>query len=384
VSREVSLTCPVRPLDCGALKLPDVKLFPRWVRIAILVAAVYGFLLSIVLLGDGFKLLGGQFIGALLSLTFSPVSGMFIGMLTTSIVQSSSCTTSLVVGLVASGTLDVTHAVPIVMGANIGTTVTNTLVSMAHITRRQEFAKAFPAAIVHDIFNVLTVCVLLPVEIAFQPLARGSALLARAFAGVGGFTFASPLKVVTEPVARAVAGLVGSHGWLLIVIALALLFLALKFLVDMMRSLVSRRLELVVDRYLFGNAAKALLLGLFVTAIVQSSSVALSIVVPLAGAGLLTVRQVFPYALGANVGTTVTAMLASLVTGSTTAIQVAFAHLLFNMFGGAVWYPLRVVPVKLAEWWGVFCAKRRALSVIYVLVVFFLIPLIVVIIIRRT
>ncbi len=350
----------------------------------ILVAAVYAFLLSIILLGDAFKLLGGKFIGALLSLTVSPLSGMFIGMLTTSIVQSSSCTTSLVVGLVASGTLDVHHAVPIIMGANIGTTVTNLLVSLAHITRRQEFAKAFPVAIIHDIFNVLTVCVLLPLEMAFRPITRGSALLARAFAGVGGFTFASPLKVVTDPVARAVAGLVGSHGWLLIVIALVLLFLALKFIVDMMRSLVSRRLELVVDRYLFGNAVKAFLLGLLFTAVVQSSSVTLSVVVPLAGAGLLTVRQIFPYTLGANIGTTVTAMLASLVTGSTAAIQVAFAHLLFNVFGGAVWYPLRVVPIKLAEWWGAFCAKRRALSVVYVLVVFFLIPLIVVIITRRT
>jgi len=152
----------------------------------------------------------------------------------------------------------------------------------------------------------------------------------------------------------------------------------------MMRSLVSRRLELVVDKYLFGNAAKAFLLGLFFTAIVQSSSVTMSVAVPLAGAGLLTVRQVFPYALGANVGTTVTAILASLVTGSTYAIQVAFAHLLFNVFGTAIWWPLRVVPVKLAEWWGAFCAKRRSLSVVYVLVVFFLIPFLVVILARRT
>ena len=366
------------------MKSPDTKLLPRSVRVAILVAALYGFLLSIILLGEGFKLLGGRFVSTLLSLTFSPLSGMFIGLLTTSIVQSSSCTTSLVVGLVASGTLDVNHAIPIIMGSNIGTTVTNLLVSMAHITRRQEFARAFPVATVHDIFNVLTVCVLLPVEMAFRPLVHGSAWLAQAFAGVGGFTFASPLHVLTEPVARAVAGLVGSHGWLLILVALVLLFLALRFVVDMMRSLVSRRLELVVDKYLFGNAPKAFLLCLFFTAIVQSSSVTMSVAVPLAGAGLLTVRQVFPYALGANVGTTVTAILASLVTGSTYAIQVAFAHLLFNVFGTAIWWPLRVVPVKLAEWWGAFCAKRRSLSVVYVLVVFFLIPFLVVILARRT
>jgi len=365
------------------LKLPDAKQFPKPVRITILVVAVYAFILSIVLLGDGFKLLGEQFVHTLLSLTFTPLSGMFVGLLVTSIIQSSSCTTSLVVGLVASGTLDVTHAIPIIMGANIGTTITNTLVSLAHVTRRQEFARAFPAAIVHDVFNVLTVILLLPLEAAFHPLAAMSGFLARAFSGVGGFVISSPLQFITEPIARLAGGVFARCAWLLIILALALLFLALKYIVDMVRSLVSRRVELVIDRYLFGNALKAFLFGAFFTALVQSSSVTLSMVVPLAGAGLLTLRQIFPYTLGANIGTTITAILAALVTGSAGGIQIAFAHLLFNLSGTVVWYPLRFVPVKLAELWGGFCARHRAMAIIYVIVAFFAIPLVAVIISRR-
>jgi len=365
------------------LKFPDAKRLPKPVRVAILVVAVYAFILSIVLLGDGFKLLGERFVHTLLSLTFTPLSGMFVGLLVTSIIQSSSCTTSLVVGLVSSGTLDVTHAIPVIMGANIGTTITNTLVSLAHVTRRQEFARAFPAAIVHDVFNVLTVILLLPLEAAFHPLANMSGFLARTFSGVGGFVVSSPLQFITEPVARFAAGVFAHCAWLLIILALVLLFIALTYIVEMMRSLVSRRVELVIDRYLFGNALKAFLLGLLFTSIVQSSSVTLSMVVPLAGAGLLTLRQIFPYTLGANLGTTVTAILAALVTGSAGGIQIAFAHLCFNIGGMVVWYPLRVVPVKLAEWWGGFCARHRAMAVVYVIVAFFAIPLAVVILTRR-
>ncbi len=372
-----------RPRLPTPVKLPDLKKLPAGVRILIFAAALYLFLLSITLLGDGFKGLGEPFVRTLLSFTASPVAGLFIGILATTLVQSSSCTTSLVVGLVASGTLGIEHAIPIIMGANIGTTVTNTLVSFAHVTRRQEFTRAFPAAVVHDIFNILSVSVLLPLEVAFHPLARISGVLARLFTGVGGFTFASPLKLATEPVAGALAGLVRGQPVLMLVLAIVLLFVALRFIVDMMRSLVSRRLELVVDKYLFGNAAKAFLVGLFFTALVQSSSVTLSIAVPMAGAGLLTLRQVFPYSLGANIGTTVTAILAALVTGSTGALHIAFAHLAFNFAGSLIWYPLKMVPIGLAGLLGGFCARRRVWALVYMIVLFFAIPLIVVILIRR-
>ena len=87
---------------------------------------------------------------SLIKTTSNPLVGLFIGILATSIIQSSSSTTSIVVGLVAGGALNVANAIPIIMGANIGTSVTNLLVSMTQVKRNAEFERAMSAAIVHD------------------------------------------------------------------------------------------------------------------------------------------------------------------------------------------------------------------------------------------
>jgi len=365
------------------MKLPDLKKLPAAARFIIFLAALYTFLLSIELLGAGFKGLGGSFANTLFSLTATPLAGLFIGLLVTSIWQSSSSTTSVVVGLVACGSLDIAHAIPIIMGANIGTTVTSTIVSFVHITRKQEFERAFPAAMVHDVFNVLTVSVLMPIELAFHPLAWGSGQLARAFEGIGGLKLANPLQIITSPPLDGICRLSRGIGWIELVVALVLLFGALALMVKMLRSLVSHRFEVVLDKYLFGSASRAFLLGLAFTSIIQSSSVTISMAVPLAGAGLLTLRQLFPYVLGANIGTTVTAILAALVTGSVAAVQVAFAHTLFNCFGTCIWYPLRIVPLSIARWIGGFCARHRVFAIAAVVTVFFAIPLVALILLRR-
>jgi sodium-dependent phosphate cotransporter len=111
------------------------------------------------------------------------------------------------------------------------------------------------------------------------------------------------------------------------------------------------------------------------TVLVQSSSITTSLAVPLAGAGILTLRQIFPYTLGANVGTTITAMLAALVTGEEAAVTVAFAHVLFNIFGIFIIWPIRGVPIYLAETLAQWSLKSRLLPFAYVGVVFFGIPL---------
>ena len=107
---------------------------------------------------------------------------------------------------------------------------------------------------------------------------------------------------------------------------------------------------------------------------VQSSSITTSLVVPLAGAGILTLGQIFPFALGANVGTTITAILASLVTGNEAAVTVAFAHLLFNVSGIVLIWPIKKVPIWMAETLARASLKSRLIPLLYILTVFFLIP----------
>jgi len=349
-------------------------------KILLLFVILYLFILSIQLMGSSFKLMGKGFAEGLIQTTSHPLIGLLIGILATSIIQSSSTTTSITVGLVAGGVLTLQGAIPIIMGANIGTTITNTIVSIGHVGRKQEFQRAFAAGTVHDFFNILAVIILFPLEMATHILEKSATVLADAFVGVGGIKFLSPLKAITSPVINAVKEIIHIPV-LLIILSLVLLFLALVQLVKIMRSLMLTKIELFLDKYLFKNALTALLFGLITTAIVQSSSITTSLVIPLVGAGILTVRKIFPYTLGANIGTTVTAMLASFVTLDPVAVTVAFTHLLFNVFGIVIIYPMKSVPIWLAEKFSQITTKSKKNTLVFLIIyfLFFLSPLVLII-----
>ena len=344
-----------------------------WKLLAI-AGLLYLFMLSITLLGASFKLFGSGFAETIFHATSNPVVGLVIGVLATAIIQSSSTTTSIVVGLVASGVLSVESAIPMVMGANIGTSITNIIVSLGHISRRGEFRRAFCGSMLHDFFNVCAVAVLLPLEINFGLIQRTARLLEGLFAGFGGLKFGSPLKAATEPVAQEILHLSGDSGWLGVAVALLLLFVALRYIVKVLRSLVLARVEKFFQRFIFRTPVLGFILGAVITVLVQSSSITTSIVVPLLGAGVISVRQIYPYLLGANVGTTITAFLASFVTGSPDAVSVAFAHLTFNVYGIAVFWPLKSIPIFLAEKLSYLTLKSRLVPLIYIVVVFFITP----------
>ena len=332
-------------------------------------------------------MLGAGFSEKLLVATTKPIVGVFIGILVTSIVQSSSMTTSLTVGLVGSGVLNISSGIFIVMGANIGTTVTNTLVALGQITWRQEFKRAFSAAIVHDLFNILTVMILFPLEVAFGFLSKISLFLTRIFSECGGVQIANPVKIIISPTVDFLKKLVfeilllprAAGISVLITLSVILLFISLFFLVKILKSVMSDRLKILVDKYLFKTAFTSMFLGFLVTALVQSSSITTSLIIPLVGAGILTVEKIFPYTLGANVGTTTTALLASLATvgHGTAGVTVAFSHLIFNLCGITIFYPLRKIPIGTAKWIGKKCSEKRIFALLF-LTFFFLIPLLVI------
>ena len=145
------------------------------VKWLILLAGVYAILVSVGMVGSGFKWVSGGKEGALELFAFAtnPFVALLIGILATSLVQSSSTVSSVVVGLVAGG-LPIQIAIPMIMGANVGTTITNTLVSLGHVRKKSEFKRAFAAATVHDFFNLICVALFLPLEIIFGFLAKAS------------------------------------------------------------------------------------------------------------------------------------------------------------------------------------------------------------------
>lgn len=346
-------------------------------RIVFFVLALYIFFFSVDLIGIAFKLMGKGVAMALLETASDPVAGLLIGLLVTSLVQSSSCTTSIVVGLVAAGAIDLPLAIPIIMGANIGTTVTNTIVSMGHVMRPGEFERAFAAGTVHDFFNVLAVLVLFPIEMLFHPVQHVALAMEGVFEGVGGVYLMSPLQAVIKPATEGIAHLL-PYAVPLVILALVTLFVSLSQMVRVMRLLVMTRVEGLFDRVLFRNDIAGFLLGCALTAAVQSSSATTSIVVPLVGTGVLTVRKIFPYTLGANLGTTVTALLAALATGNPAAVTVGFAHMAFNIFGIGLFYPLKSLPIALATKVGSLAARsrRHVVLVISVYIAAYVLPIV--------
>ena len=350
---------------------------------------LFAFLLGVKGLGDGFKLLSGDLLSAFFASTENPFVGLVVGLLATTLVQSSSVTTSMIVGLVAApeNPLPLANAIPMVMGANIGTTATNTVVSLAHMGRREEFRRAFAVATCHDFFNYLTVLVFLPLELLTGYLRNTAVMLGSAFEGLGGFEYESPIKdvlsAVMAPVVQLAAWLFrGQQGQavFLIVVSGLMIFTALLLLVKVMRSAVQTRVEAFISRALGSNAVLSIAIGAVITIMVQSSSITTSLLVPLAGAGLLSLERAFPVTIGANIGTTVTAFMAALAASgpyATVGVEIAIVHLLFNLSGTLLVYPVRAVrqlPLVWARALAGSAVNSRKVALIYVAALFYGLP----------
>ncbi len=369
----------------GGAKLP----IPHglWVAIKIVgvVLALYLFIVGVGGMGEAFKLFGKEFAERLLTATSNPITAICIGILATSMVQSSSTSTSIIVGMVAGGALSGQAAVFMIMGANIGTSITSMLVSLGHMHRKVELERAFAVSSLHCFFNICTVAILLPLEWSTGWLSGAAAYSAEAFSGMGGMRLSNPMKAATQPLIDFIAFLCFQNGWIMLVATISLTFGMLVAIVKLLRSMVLEKLERFFDTHLFKNSGRAMFFGLVLTFAVQTSSVPTALVVPLAGAGILRLIQVYPYCLGSNMGTTMTAMLAALSTGSEVAVKAAFAHLLFNVLGILIIWPIpfiRRIPMKVAQRMGALAGRYRVFPVAFISLVYFFVPALIILILR--
>lgn len=365
---------------------PDDRPRPWWLpspRLLFVLFFLFLFLVAIELLGTSFKTVGKETAQQLISSVTNPFAGLSVGILATVLVQSSSVTTATIVGLVGSGQVPLSIAVPMIMGANIGTTITNTLVSLGHISRSEEFRRAFAGATVHDFFNLITVVVLFPLELAtgfLQSLATAEAALLTP--GVGG-KLPNPLKDAVKAVSKQVLHFLENlglqSGWLafaLFLVALVMIVVALLFVTKNMRILMANQIEQMLNDVLGRSALLGLVIGILITISVQSSSITTSLLIPMFGSGILQLEAAFPIMIGANVGTTITALMAALVAGEVGLI-VALVHLNFNLVATLFFFPsrrLRAVPIACANHLAELAVNNRLWVVAYVAVVFVLIP----------
>lgn len=359
-------------------------------------ACLYGLLLAVGLVGNGFKVAsgGGDTAKSLFAFVSNPLAGLLLGIMATALVQSSSTVTAVIVGLVAHGSVDVPMAVPMIMGANLGTTVTNTIVCMAYMGRKVEFRRAFAAATVHDAFNVVAILIFLPLELLTGFLRHSAGWSASLLRNAEGGSWVNPVSLVTKPVERLIyngegKGLLGQLpfpsliiGILIATIGLVLIFVSISAIGKMLKRVMQGRAERIFHAAVGRGPLAGIASGTVVTVLVQSSSTTTSLIVPMAGAGILKLEKIFPFTIGANIGTCVTALLASMAGGDNSALahaalQIALVHLYFNLAATVVvmsipW--LRRLPIWAANAMAELAVRSRGMAIAYVLALYFGVP----------
>ncbi|CAK0829157.1 unnamed protein product [Prorocentrum cordatum] len=412
---------------------PEKALFVtiQVLKVVTAVGLLYIFLISLSMMGDAFTVIGGPTAGAVFrnnAIFDNPFAGCSLGILATVLVQSSSTSTSIIITMTAAGLIDPKNAVYMIMGANIGTSVTNTIVSMSHMGDVDQYRRAFAGATVHDCFNLLTVSILLPLEYFTHMLYHiGSALVESA--GIEEDQEAKEkvdfIKVLTKPVTSRLISVdkklvtkvaqasdqdklddllaqsiiqnkrtQDNHmfldtplsdegaGWLLLVISLVMLSTTLILLVKLLQTIFRGRAAIWMQGLLnlefktvpFVADYILILFGVGITILMQSSSITTSTLTPLVGIGLIKLDKMFPFTVGANVGTTVTGMLSALAGSNVaTGMTVAFSHLFFNLIGALIWFPIpamRAVPLTMARALGSMAADLRWFPLAYIFAVF--------------
>ncbi len=249
------------------------------------------FLFGMSYMGEGLqKAAGNKMKDILAALTKNKLMGVLVGALVTGVIQSSSATTVMVVGFVNAGLMNLNQAVGIIMGANIGTTVTAFLVSL-------------------NITKVATLMV-----------------------GIGVFIYLATKKKKVKSFAEVIIGF-------------GILFIGMKFMGNAMEPLESNpKFTGMITN--FNNPFLGILVGFVMTAILQSSSATTGLLIAVSVTGVINFEQAYPIIFGQNIGTCVTALLAS-IGANKTAKRAAVIHLLFNVCGTLLFMLFLRKPVQM-------------------------------------
>jgi sodium-dependent phosphate cotransporter len=358
----------------------------RWLAV---LGALYLLISAVNVMSRGFRLMGDDAAHQLFAFASNPIVGLAVGILATVLIQSSSTTTAITVTAVGTGALYLHEAVPIIMGSNVGTTVTCTLVALGFVGNREEFRRALAASTIHDFFNLLALLIFFPIELIFRPLERVSNWMTELTYGNSALPNPSQSNVVrllTRPVVNAVSDIIGGIGSqfvgavLVLLTGVAMIFLAVRVLSTLLKSLLIGRTRTALTRAVDRGPGWAMATGFAATVVTQSSTVTNSVLVPFVGAGAISPRQLYPVTLGTNIGTTLTALLAAFAVSGGQArvgLQAAYIHLIYNIAAVVVIFGipiLRPIPLRLAELFADRAVDNKRLVFAYLIGVFILLP----------
>lgn len=405
-----------------------------------ILVVLYVFLFALDLLGTAAKVMGGCKGGQILNspLLSNPLCALVLAWMATALVQSSSTTTSIVVSMVSSGAITVPQGIYMVMGANLGTTVTNDLMALGHIGNDAEFERAFAIGTLHDLFNLLTVLILFPLELLTGYLEKVTSFLVEGAETRSGESWSGPMDYLVEPLRNLIIiadkkkiqkvaegkftcedfyptacdngdvsyGSCDTYGFIkcdkstglcpitfkdgadlahdqwagaiTMIFAMILCYICVVALGWITKYMVNGVNSQIVHTVTTTNGYFGIVLGTGFTMILQSSSLMTSIIVPFVATGVWRLDTGYAITLGANIGTTLSSILGALVKSGVDALQVALVHLFFNVTGVLVWYPipyLRRFPIWLARKLGRCVVIWRPFAFIYIALFYIVAPL---------
>ncbi|WP_083280189.1 Na/Pi symporter [Corynebacterium sp. HMSC29G08] len=370
------------------------KQVANWVAVLL---GVWILLNGVGMIGDGFKGIAGDRAQELFSFAENPFVGLAIGIVATAIIQSSSTTTSIVVGMIAGG-LPLNIAIPMLFGANMGTSVTSTLVALGLAGNKKQFQRGFSMATVHDFFNLIAILIFFPLEIFTGFLGKtatsispslsgqGDGVVSGIFEAIGDF-----IDLITEPLV-GLAGMLAAPlgdvwgGVALAVVGIVLILFSIQFIGNILTALLVGKAQEILYAALGKNAFVGVLSGATITTLVQSSSTTTALTVPLAASGKFEVRTLFPFVVGANIGTTVTGLIAAFSASGAeaeAAMAGALVHTLFNTFAAILILGvpfMRKLPPLCSDWLAELATKNKLYVVAWIGGVFFILPIVAVVI----
>lgn len=399
----------------------------------------YVFLVGLVLFGISTQVLGGCNSTILVGKSSNPVTAVMAGVLVTSLFQSSMISNICFGTLAIYSGIDVKTAFYLTMGANVGNSVTSSIVAISHIRDKSLLERAVAGSSVNTIYSFLTISIFLPLEILSGVLLRlGNAIapdsssLNYAWRGLVGLIVhpvtdfliipnqsylqglmadptvscnsAYPVTCVEDNATfeTCTAGFIAcnsangrcpvffhdgatmqkdmQYAALSMSIAIAAMLISLFGMVKLVnKSLINTPIEVIAKLSTHNNYA-LMLMGCGSSILLSSSSVTECAVMPLVATGILELEQMFPWCLGSNMGVAISNMFLAWSTGSNVYLQVAIANVFFNLFGTMIWYPfpyLREFPLHAALVVGIVTRYWRFVSIIYFAITFIVGPLLV-------
>ncbi len=267
------------------------------------------------------------------------------------------------------------------IGASLGTIATALIISLVIVAqRRKDFRHGFEIALSYAIYSALLVVIVFILEYFFKLFSKVSFFLATAIGPkLSLLKLPNFVELLTSPVLNFLFKY--NNKFILLILGFSILIFTLKYIGKSMINVLGGedKSRIFINKH-FDSKFKVYFLGVFLTAIVFSSSVTIGLLIPLAVTGVISLRKAIPFILGADLGTFTDVFLASVIIDQPLALATAFAYMLFGIIGALIFLPNTEFLYKITKFTSKRLIKISRNKAFYILIAFILVPLLVILI----